>query len=1084
MSYVRLTQPADRTVAVFGARQGSGVLLTERLVLTCAHVVGTGTAQVAHPANRDRTRATVAWHDPGLDAALLLADEPVRPVAPARLGVVSTHQAIPGCEITGFPSVQRYGPDRRLEADQYTATVLPLAGRLRDLLVCELDAPPAARPDDEAPALSGLSGGPVFAGDVLLGIARQIPLQRDGRRVECVALGPIVDAESFAQTYRRTGELFREERVYGNFPADLRYEAEYAQALGVAYRRTKVFGLDELRRHDSEWDLDTAYLSLEALAENRDAQSPPLPQRIDTLLTDRPRVLLRGEAGVGKTTLLSWLAAHASARTLDAGLAPLNGLVPFVVPLRTLRNRGGTFPGPAELSGSAGLVIDTASEGWAGRVLVSGRALLLVDGLDEVLPEEREQAYTWLSQLLARYPETRCVVTVRPLAVETDWLRSEGFADMQLLKMRNADIQAFLTLWHRAARLSEPDDAEALDELERDLSRQFEQNPALRDLARTPLLCAVICALHRHREGFLPETRWQLYRSALEMLLGNRDRLRRVGEPEGIGLAVEEHTQLLQRIAVRLVREGQLEFTRAQGLRQICRALAGMERVAEQGPPEKILTHLLNRSGLLQESRDGTYQFIHRTFQDYLAAKEFVEDDYIKELVLNSGHERWQDVILLAAGHCDRRQLAVLVLGLLDAGLAHREGTRQRSFLHVLAALCAQHAAWLDGSVRERVRASVAALFPPAGDEQRKTLARLGQEALAVLPQPDSVPVDGTIAEEAVRLLCLIGGEATIPAAKAWARAHPGLGGTMADGWNAFPPEAFAREVLSHYRLAGTTVTVTDPREAKALRQLPSADALAVGGVFSESELSEAFHDRAVTFLVIAENPSIRDLSALRSCAESLSHLFLRACPRIDDLGPLRELRALLSLKLDLPHLPTALLAPLTDLPCLASLGLTSADVGRLSELPAFVQVRRLALETGQPVTLDALDAWPALTALELVTADASFDTLAVLRDHPRITRLELTGFPRHSPGPTTVDLASITDLTVPPPPASENLKSVLRAFPALTRLSLRVPGAAEEVDLTALRDRPGVHVTVDGPVGLPLVGAEELGDRLKVTAS
>ncbi len=181
-----------------------------------------------------------------------------------------------------------------------------MAGRVRDLLVCELDSPPAARPDDEPPALSDLSGGPVFMGDVLLGIARQLPRQRGGHRVECVPLGQVLAAEPFVQAYRRTGTQLREEYVHGNFPKDLRYETEYAQALGVAYRRTKIFGLDELSRHDSEWDLDTAYLSLEAQAEDRAAQRPHLPQRIEGLLTDRPRVLLRGEAGAGKTTLLWW----------------------------------------------------------------------------------------------------------------------------------------------------------------------------------------------------------------------------------------------------------------------------------------------------------------------------------------------------------------------------------------------------------------------------------------------------------------------------------------------------------------------------------------------------------------------------------------------------------------------------------------------------------------------------------------------------------------------------------------------------------------------------------------------------------
>ncbi len=49
---------------------------------------------------------------------------------------------------------------------------------------------------------------------------------------------------------------------------------------------------------------------------------------------------------------------------------------------------------------------------------------------------------------------------------------------------------------------------------------------------------------------------------------GGAVRCGRTGDPEGVDLSVEEHTQLLQRIAVWLVREGQSEFTREQALRQ------------------------------------------------------------------------------------------------------------------------------------------------------------------------------------------------------------------------------------------------------------------------------------------------------------------------------------------------------------------------------------------------------------------------------------------------------------------------------------------------------------------------------------
>ncbi|MFG2540069.1 serine protease [Streptomyces sp. NPDC048511] len=121
-------QPADRTVVVSGALQGSGVLLTDRLVLTCAHVVrGSSGCHLGHPDVAGPVPATVAWIDHDLDVALLQAASPVLPVGPARLGLVDTRQALDSCEITGFPRIQRYGAEKHAEADQYTATVLPMA---------------------------------------------------------------------------------------------------------------------------------------------------------------------------------------------------------------------------------------------------------------------------------------------------------------------------------------------------------------------------------------------------------------------------------------------------------------------------------------------------------------------------------------------------------------------------------------------------------------------------------------------------------------------------------------------------------------------------------------------------------------------------------------------------------------------------------------------------------------------------------------------------------------------------------------------------------------------------------------------
>ncbi len=55
------------------------------------------------------------------------------------------------------------------------------------------------------------------------------------------------------------------------------------------------------------------------------------------------------------------------------------------------------------------------------------------------------------------------------------------------------------------------------------LKRRLEETPAIARLTVNPLLCAVVCALHRERNENLPETPVDLCEKLCEMLLLRRD---------------------------------------------------------------------------------------------------------------------------------------------------------------------------------------------------------------------------------------------------------------------------------------------------------------------------------------------------------------------------------------------------------------------------------------------------------------------------------------------------------------------------------------------------------------------------------
>lgn len=136
--------------------------------------------------------------------------------------------------------------------------------------------------------------------------------------------------------------------------------------------------------------------------------------RIEQALGETDRLLLRGPAGSGKSTLVQWLALNAAGRTFDSELADWNRCVPFVLRLRAFTSHE-ALPTPDDFLRAAGAPMDgSAPAGWADSLLTSGRALVLVDGVDEVPMQLRNRTERWLKDLVAAYPRARYVVTTRP----------------------------------------------------------------------------------------------------------------------------------------------------------------------------------------------------------------------------------------------------------------------------------------------------------------------------------------------------------------------------------------------------------------------------------------------------------------------------------------------------------------------------------------------------------------------------------------------------------------------------------------------------------------------------------------------
>src|SRR5262249_44636198 len=337
-------------------------------------------------------------------------------------------------------------------------------------------------------------------------------------------------------------------------------------------------------------------------------------------------------------------------------LADWNGRVPLLVKLRSYAD---TPPPPPErflVDGVAGPIAGLMPVGWLQRLLAAGRALLLVDGVDEVPAGRRGAVRDWLSGLVAAYPHTAVLVTGRPGAAAADWLAAEGFTALLLEPMRSADIRSLIRHWHDAIQdaLGHTDtlpcEASELPRYQATLFARLDSAPHLRAMASSPLLCAMLCALNLDRRTHLPRDRMSLYEAALSLLLERRDSERGIPGSD-VTLGTRDKLSLLQDLAWRLTLNNRTELTTGDAVQYVQTTMATMPHVAASA--DDVLAHLLVRSGVIREPIPNRVDFVHRSVQEYLAAKEIADEGHVGLLLDRAPLDQWHNITIMTAGHAN-----------------------------------------------------------------------------------------------------------------------------------------------------------------------------------------------------------------------------------------------------------------------------------------------------------------------------------------------------------------------------------------------------------------------------------------------
>ncbi len=538
------------------------------------------------------------------------------------------------------------------------------------------------------------------------------------------------EIERFEMECFAEGELARAKRSGDAGRVDAVLEEQHRAEVVKTHGRIEIRGLQMSERVSQDLDLVYVPLRIEDASQKGEViraegiEIRTVPRlSVPELLARHEHAVLVGAPGSGKTTIVSWVAATAASGKLHGLTGWKESPVPFVVPVRSLRGERLDAETVAEVSCSAG-------SGFVRRVLEAGRALVLVDGLDEARGGA-EALVPMLTGFARAYPGNRVLVTTRPAGpASSEGVEVPGFASTTLLPMDREEVYVFIDRWCLAAEVSLQKDRASADGAAKraadDLKGRVQNSRPVERLAQTPLMCSVLCIVHRFLGQRIPERRAALYDACTNVLLYEWDRAK---FPEGsaVGqLDAQDKKYLLGGVARKMHEAHEAEIAVEDLVAVFAERLPSLNHGADEA--EEIVKEIRVRSGMLVERRPGMYAFSHLTFQEYLTAVEIVHAGELDQLLDVYKDRWWHEVIALAAGQptVDANTFVRNLLRLDESG-------RRISEAILLAAQCSETAIHLLSSVRHDVDRRLAKIVPPRGEKGRRAPRQVGIRGRAAL---------------------------------------------------------------------------------------------------------------------------------------------------------------------------------------------------------------------------------------------------------------------------------------------------------------------------------------------------------------
>ncbi len=363
------------------------------------------------------------------------------------------------------------------------------------------------------------------------------------------------------------------------------------------------------------------------------------------------KLRILGKPGAGKTTFLNHVAIQCNRGHFFANR------VPIFVSLRDFADESRATGKFSLLSyiGEEFLTSGVSEPSVLEALLLEGRVLLLLDGLDEVLYQERKTITKEIRRFSEKYQQNLFIMTCRTAAQELSVAR---FTDVEITPFSSDKIPVFVQKWFTALiKMNRYGGTELAALFLENLN--LPENMPIRRLVANPLFLHLACWIFLHQQKF-PTKRAQFYKQCIDLLLSRWDETRGIERDEMYqSFLLPQKLKLLEQVATATFEQGDYFFEPQTVEQHIRKSLHDLPNVSTEPEElrlesETILKKIALQHGLLSECTRGVFSFSHLTFQEYFTARRIVashslqaSEQSLERLVDHITDPRWREVFLL-----------------------------------------------------------------------------------------------------------------------------------------------------------------------------------------------------------------------------------------------------------------------------------------------------------------------------------------------------------------------------------------------------------------------------------------------------